>query len=298
MSEITTVFQNENQLKAFLAKNHMNQVINFFGDEKQAMKFFSSVMADVQRNQKLLTCTPSSIINAYMTMAQMGFMPSGISGEAYVLPYANSKKQGDAWIKVTEAQFQIGYQGLVTLFYRAGVEKIVAEIVRKNDKTSFVNGEITHEVDMSLSHGERGEAIGAYVTVYYNGMKQTKYMNGKDIIAHAQKYSKSYDPVGKHSPWNPANDAELWMWKKTVLKQHAKLLPKNETINRAIAEDNEDSVIADAKKLVDTTNLKMGSFLPPHGKDEDNQEPNHEEDSIDIGVPASGSDQGEGEQKK
>lgn len=278
----------EVELAAFLNKNYMNQIKNFFGNEEKAMKFLSSMRADIQRNPKLMQCTPTSLINSYIMMAQMGFMPSGISGEAYVLPYQNSKKVGNTWEKVMEAQLQVGYQGLVTLYYSAGVEKIISGIVRKNDKTSFINGDLTHEVDLSLSSEERGEAIGAYVTAIFRGEKMTKYMNGKDIIAHAAKYSKSYDPVGKFSPWNPENDREKWMWMKTVIKQH-KLLPKNENINRALDLDNKDSRISDIKGRIENGELTMGKFLdmPNHEKtssqEEGKPQGNQEEGADDQG---------------
>lgn len=230
------------------------------------MRFLSSVMADVQRNPVLLECDPKSLINSYIIMAGCGFMPSGVSGEAYVLPY-NKGQMGKI------AQFQMGYQGLVTLFYRAGVEKIVGGIVYKNDKIKLLTGKIEHEVNPLLSKKERGEAVGAYVIVTFKGEENAKYMNGKDIIDHAKKFSKSYDPAGKYSPWNPANDPELTMWMKTVLKQHSKLLPKNETINQAIAADNGDSIMSDriAEAKRSSQSLKMGNLL--ENENNKNQDP-------------------------
>lgn len=256
-------FRNETDLKMYLAANYMRQINNFFSDEKKSLRFLSSVMADVQRNPKLLTCTPASVVNAYITVAELGFMPSGVSGESYVLPYKNNKKVGDKWVEVMEAQFQMGYQGLVTLFYKAGVTRITSEIVRKNDKFSMVNGDLKHEIDLTLSNEERGEAIGAYTRVLFMNEETVRYMNGKDIIKHAIKFSKSYDATGKYSPWNPANDPELHMWRKTVLKQHSKLLPKNETINKAIALDNRDSTIGDRLEpaIEDSKSLSMGNLL-------------------------------------
>ena len=112
------LFANANDLKTVLAANYQKQIVNYFGDEKKALKFLSGVVADVQRTPKLLECTPATLINSYIVMAQLEFMPSDVSGEAYVLPYKN---QG-----VMEAQFQLGYKGLVTLFYRAGVNPIVS----------------------------------------------------------------------------------------------------------------------------------------------------------------------------
>lgn len=270
-------FSSENDLKVFLNTNYLKQIKNFFSDENKALKFMSAVIADTQRTPKLLECTKSSLINSYMMMAQMGFMPSNVSGEAYVLPYNNSKKEGDKYIKVLEAQFQMGYQGLVTLFYQAGIDKISAALVREKDKTSFVNGDLRHEVDITLSSTERGKPVGAYVIVTFRGKENVKYMNGKDIIDHAKRFSKSYDPTGKYSPWNPENDPEHWMWFKTVLKQFSKLLPKNEIINKALAEDNKDSVVEEAKKLRESTNLNMGNFLAD-GKNKKDEKPNKKEE--------------------
>lgn len=249
MSEPVTkiVLKTENDLKVFLAKNYMNQIKNFFGDEKRAMKFLSSVMAAVQKTPKLLDCEPMSIVNSFMTMAQLGLMPSDVSGEAYVLPYKD------------KAQFQLGYQGLITLFYRAGGQRIRAEIIREQDKFEYTNGEVKHTVDITKSNEARGKAVGAYAIATVNGVEIAKAMNKDDILHIGKNFSKSFS--SEYSPWNPKNDPELTMWLKTVLKQLGKLLPKNETINMAIAEDNKDSRISELKGMVEENQLAMGNFL-------------------------------------
>lgn len=251
---------------------YKKQITNFLGDEKTAMKFITSIVADVQRNPDLINCTRESLVNSYMIMAQAGFMPSHISGEAYVLPYNNSKNINGKWEKVLEAQFQIGYPGMVTLLYKAGINKIAAELVRKSDKFSIKNGDIEHEIDPFLSNEERGDVVGAYVIIYFRGEKTSKYMNIKDIIKYGQRFSKSFDPAGKYSPWNPLNDPEGWMYKKTVLKQMQKLLPKNEMINMVIAEDNKDSRISDIKDMVEESNLQMGNHLISDGQNKKDQD--------------------------
>lgn len=224
----------EQDLKVVLAKQYMRQIENFFGDQDRALEFLSNVVAATQRNPKLLECKPETLLNSFMVMASLKLMPSGVSGEAYVIPYKD------------EAQFQLGYQGLVTLFYRAGVRSIVAEIVREKDVFSFLNGEVHHVADVFSN--DRGAAIGAYVVVeLQTGAKISKAMSKKDILAIGKGFSKSFS--SEFTPWNEKNDPELWMWKKTVLKQAAKLVPKNETIYKAIAEDNRgDSVISEPKE--------------------------------------------------
>lgn len=227
---------NQNQLiqvtdlKKRLANEYQKQITNYFGDEKKALKFLSGVTSAVQKNPELLECSPQSVINSFMTMAQLELMPSDVSGEAYVLPYNNKGAK--------QAQFQLGYQGLVTLFYRAGCKSINAEIVYEKDKFSYINGQVYHEPDVFAD--DRGKAIGAYVIVEtQNGGKISKVMKKDEILRIGSRFSKSYK--SSYSPWKEANDPELWMWRKTVLKQASKLIPKNETIYKAIAEDNKDS---------------------------------------------------------
>lgn len=275
-------FKNVDDLKVVLAKEYQKQFVNFFGDQKKAMRFLSGVVAAAQRNPKLLECTPTSVINSFLTMAQLELMPSDVSGEAYVIPY-NSKNG-------LMAQFQLGYQGLVTLFYRAGAKKIVAEIVYENDEFSVVNGEITHRPD--VFNDERGDAKGAYVIVELGtGGIVSKVMSKKVILEHAQRFSKSYKFAD--SPWNPLNDPELWMWRKTVLKQAAKLVPKNERLIQAIGEDNRDSIIGDrlegAKEIIPS--LTMGQVLK---KDDDASKEEAGEGGGDAAAPEGDADKERG----
>lgn len=237
-----TVIRTEHDLKAVLAKQYMKSIENFFGDPKQSLEFLSNVVTSVQRTPKLMECSSESLLNSFMTMASLKLMPSGVSGEAYVLPY--NTKTGMV------AQFQLGYQGLVTLFYRAGARSIVAEIVHIKDEFSNLNGEIKHVFNPFTD--DRGEAIGAYVIVeLQTGARIYKAMSKKEILDIGEKFSKSFKSFG---PWSEDQDPQRWMWKKTVLKQAAKLVPKNETIYRAVAEDNKDSVISDQRSV---------SELPP-----------------------------------
>lgn len=247
-----------NDFKLVLASNYQKEIENYFGDHKKALEFLSGVVSSMQRIPKLLDCDPASVINSFMKMAQLKLMPSDVSGEAYVLPYKNI------------AQFQLGYQGLVTLFYRAGAKSIASEIVYKNDDFKYINGEVFHNPDIFSE--DRGEAIGAYVIVEtQTGGKISKVMKKSDIINIGKTFSKSYS--SEYSPWNAKNDPELWMWKKSVLKQVAKLVPKNETIYKAISIDNEESNISERMdKIKDEANcMTMGNLLTTNDDKQDEE---------------------------
>lgn len=262
---LTTKFESVDSLKVVFASQYQKQIVNYFGDDRRALRFLSGVVSAVQRNPKLLECTPVSVINSFMIMAQLQLMPSDISGEAYVIPYKNND--------ILEAQFQLGYQGLVTLFYRGLVKAIISEIVYKNDVFSVVNSVIDHRPDVFSE--DRGEAIGAYAIVdLTTGGRISKVMSKAEIIKIGKRFSKSFN--GKFTPWDEHNDPQLWMWKKTVLKQIAKLIPKNDAISTAIAIDNQDSNIEDKRidAAIDSQDaLKMGTIL----KQPSNEKPKKED---------------------
>lgn len=278
-------FGNEANLSTFIAANYMTKIKNFFSDDKKALKFLSGMSAAVQRNPKLIECTPMSVVNSFMMMAQLELMPSDVSGEAYVIPYDNSKKIDGQWVKVKEAQFQIGYQGLITLMYRAGAKEIVTEIVRKNDGFTYINGVIHHEVDPFSNN--RGEAIGVYAIIKLStGGSVTKALSKKEVLEIASKFSKSFS--GDKSPWTETNDPQLWMWRKTALKQCNKMAPKDERLVQAIALDNQDSVISDrlGPAQEETKSLAMGNLLVQPYENQDNQGEDHQD--------TTSSDEGEG----
>lgn len=220
--------------------DYFKKVINYFGgDEDRAKKFMSAVVYSVQKNPKLLDADRASLLNAAMACAEFELYPSNVAGEAFIIPYKG------------KAQFQLGYQGLITLFYRAGIT-IRSEIVRLNDPFTYAEGlntELVHKPDPFKSAEERGKPIGAYaIATLADGRTYHKVMNAIDILRF-KEFSQAKD--SEYSPWKSENDPELWMWKKTVIKQLAKTIPKTEKIQRAIEEDDEESTVALRKGALD-----------------------------------------------
>jgi len=259
-----------------LSREHEKAINNFFrGDKERVMKFMSSVVYSLKKTPKLMECDRGSLINAFMTCAEYELYPSNVSGEAYVLPY----KKGEQGY---EAQFQLGYQGVITLLYRAGMQSINADVVYENDEFDYQSG-----LNPTLTHRpkvfeDRGKPIGVYaVATLPSGERAFKVLGAKDVMKF-KEFSKSKD--SKFSPWNPANDPELSMWRKTAIKQLAKFLPKNSAVFEAIEKDNRDSRISDAKLLAENSDLKMGKLLKDNGdhNDEHNQEVPSDEKEIQI----------------
>jgi phage RecT family recombinase len=214
------------RLKILLASNeYMKQVDNYFrGNKEASMIFLTSAVEYIRHNPKLLECDPTSLLTALMTAAQFRFMPSGVSGECYIIPYAR------------DAKFQLGYQGIVTLLWRTNkVKSIKAIIVYDNERFEYEEGLTTKLVHTPTRFGEeRGLPIGVYaVAETTNGGKLFKVMTADQVMA-IKSMSKAKDKPD--SPWN-SKDPEKWMWQKTCLIQLAKLLPKSQELIKAIEED-------------------------------------------------------------
>lgn len=198
-------------------------------------RFTRMVLSAISVNPKLASCTPGSFLGAMMSAAQLGLEPNTPLGQAYILPYSNKG--------VLEAQFQLGYKGLIDLAYRSGeVEVVQAHIVYEND--AF---ECEYGLEPKLTHTpadkDRGEPIKVYaVFKTKSGGYGFEVMSMEDVRNHAAKYSKAYGTA--FSPWK-SNFEE--MAKKTVLKKVLKYAPlksdfvrgitQDETIKTEIAED-------------------------------------------------------------
>ena len=181
-------------------------------------RFIRVVMTAISSNRNLAKCTPESFLGAMMTSAQYGLEPNTPSGYAYLIPYGNS------------CQFQIGYRGLIRLFYNdPNAQNIEAHVVYENDEFEYELG-----LEPKLRHvpckGDRGEAIAYYaIWKLKNGGYGYEVMSRKDIENHRDKFSKA-----KESPWKTNFDE---MAKKTVIKRALKYAPLSIEIQEAMSGD-------------------------------------------------------------
>lgn len=81
-----------------------------------------AITAGIQ-NPALTRCSAESIMGALLQSAQLGLVPDGLLGQAFIIPY------GD------KAQFQVGAQGLAELAVRTGrIAAIIPEVVHEKDE--------------------------------------------------------------------------------------------------------------------------------------------------------------------
>ncbi len=192
----------------------------------------------IRQTPDLAKCTSESFLGALFTAAQLGVEP--IAGRAYLIPFNNSRKKPDgSWHTVKEAQFVLGYRGVVDLFYRH--EKAINiewDVVRLGDFFEYQKGTTSF-----LNH-RRKELTGPETMGYWvmanllNGGKPFHYMTVTECLEHGKKHSKTFNKkTGTFYPGSPWVDDQDSMCLKTVLVQLAKILPLSIEMQRALGAD-------------------------------------------------------------
>lgn len=210
-------------------------------------RFTRMVLTALSSTPLLQQCTPDSFMGAMMQAAQLGVEPNTPLGQAYLIPYRNKDR--------IEAQFQLGYKGLIDLAYRSGdVTDIAAHEVYENDDFYHELG-LTPQLRHKPALTNRGDVI-AYYAVFHtkSGGYGFEVMSRDDIERHARKYSKAY--VKGRSPWNMDFDG---MAKKTVLKRCLKYAPLKTDFVRAVGADEtiKSAISADMSEVADETEINV-----------------------------------------
>ena len=176
---------------------------------KRAPQFMSSVLSAVSANGSLKEANPMTIIQSAMKAAVLDLPIDSNLGFAYIVPYKNKGKK--------EAQFQLGYKGLIQLAQRSGQYKSLNVMdIRDGELISF--NRLSEELDVEFVEDdvERNELPVVGYAGYFkliNGFEKTVYWTKAGIEKHAMKYSQSYKQG--FGPWKDDFDG---MAKKTVIK--------------------------------------------------------------------------------
>ena len=245
------------------------RLIGMMEDESAGKRFAEIILKDIRLNPDLAQCTPASLMGAVFQAAQMKIEP--VAGMAYILPFNNSKKVGNDWKKVKEAQLILGYKGLISLFYRHHNSMSLSwDVVYENDTFEFQKGS-----DSYLKHrrvlGDRGKKVGYWVGANVNGDFLFEVMTLEEAVEHGKQHSKTFNKRDgtfyKNSPWTTALDS---MCKKTLLIQLSKTLPLSVDLHKAIKAD-------ETTKLLHPEDLKGEVIDMIEAPDETNWDESKEE---------------------
>ncbi|AOT24330.1 RecT-like DNA pairing protein [Propionibacterium phage B3] len=186
-------------------------------------RFLRLILTEVRKNPELAECSTESIFGGILTAAALGLEP-GLNGECWLIPRKVGKGPGSR----KEATFQVGYKGIIKLFWQNPLASYLdTGVVYANDAWKFRKG-----LDPILEHtpatGDRGAVRGYYAVVgLTTGARIFDFFTPKQISALR----------GTAGPNGGISDPEHWMERKTALLQVMKMAPKSTDLASAASVD-------------------------------------------------------------
>ena len=184
----------------------------------------------INQSPDLVEATPQTILSCVLKCAALGLEPSAVDGlgRAYILPYRNRKKN------IVEAQFILGYRGIIELCRRSGkLKSIHAQAVYQGD--SFDSWEDETGQHFTFRPARDVPHTPATLTDVYVNAQLT---DGGFVFERMTKAEvdaiRSRSRAANNGPW--ATDYEA-MALKTVIRRAAKYLPLTVQAQEAVAAD-------------------------------------------------------------
>jgi recombination protein RecT len=207
-------------------------------------------LTTIRTNPKLLACTTESLMAGVMLSAQLGLEP-GPLGHCYLVPYGS------------EAQFIIGYRGMIDLARRSGtIQSIEAHEVYTNDHFELefgLNTKLVHvpwHVRTDKVTSEQGSFRGCYVVAKFSdGGYQVHYMPKAEIDAHRKRSKAS-----ENGPW--VTDY-IEMAKKTVVRAVFKWLPISTEDLRRVEQYDEQIATGRVEATDDGLTIDVAAEVTP-----------------------------------
>jgi len=198
------------------------------GSSMTPAQFKQIVINELKRSPKLQEAfvkNPASLFASILHCAEMGLNPSQMVGEFYFIPYRDS---------ITPI---LGYKGLLTLLMRSSkVKKIWSEVVYEDDDFEYELGlepKLLHTPNhLAVRNSKNIKCIYACAKLDDEVIFKVMFKNEIQNIVNMSK-------VPNELFFNDKKDPEQWMAKKTVLKQLAKLMPKDDDrLKKAVSMDD------------------------------------------------------------
>ena len=257
------------------------QINDVIASHLSADKIAKLALVAASRQPKLYDCTPASIAQTVMSAAQLGLDLSGITGQAYMVPFNNKNRM--------ECQLIIGYRGLLELVRRTGeVKSVEARVVFDCDTFEWECGlepKLRHlpnaDALCELDEAERVSRIRyVYAIARMSGDSHHYEVMSVAEINRIMAMSKSAKFGG---PWK---DHYEEMAKKTVIRRLVKYLPisveKAEDIHTALEKDTDIDLMqlrearAKAALPAPTNGLQLPDETDPHTPEASADEPQPE----------------------
>ena len=275
----TTVAQSPAFSAMISTPSYQKLINNTIKDPNRARRFVSAIISAVAVNPALQECTPQTILSGALLGESLNLSPSPQLGQYYLVPFKDKKNN------CTNAQFVLGYKGLIQLALRSGQYKRLNVVSVKEGELHSWNP-ITEEFSIIPieDEGERENAptVGYLASFeYLNGFTKTIYWSKEKMIAHADRYSAAFSKESTNGRYPkvsfadyeannyPAKDEWLYssfwykdfdgMAHKTMLRQ---LISKWGVMSIDLQKAFEEDAAAEREEYFETPEVQLPPAVP------------------------------------
>ncbi|MCL4735359.1 MAG: recombinase RecT [Candidatus Omnitrophica bacterium] len=190
-----------------------------------------TMLLAMTRQPLLYECSVESILQAFLTCAELGLEPGWIRGHMYLIPFWNSKLRG------YECQTIPGYRGLMRLARNStDISYFTSRIVYAGDKFQVVYGLNEGLLHEPCLDDNRGPAMCVYAVAHWRSGERQFEVLTRSQVESIKNRSRSRDKSGNIvGPWLTDEDE---MWRKTAVRRLVKYMELSETLERAIDLDD------------------------------------------------------------
>lgn len=188
----------------FRSKEIMDRFAEVMGSHAGA--YISSAVLAVANSEDLQKCTAVSIVSSALRAATLRLSCDPATKQAWLVPFYD-KKSG-----TRKAQLLVGYKGYYDMAMRTGQYTNITV-------NRIYEGYVVDENPLTGLHSVTGRRSSDKVQGYLlyfrmrNGFEKTVYMTVEELLAHAEKHSKTWDQ--DKSLWHTEFDK---MAQKTLLR--------------------------------------------------------------------------------
>lgn len=170
--------------------SYQKLINNTIKDPNRARRFVSAIVSAVAVNPALQECTPQTILSGALLGESLNLSPSPQLGQYYLVPFRDKKND------CVNAQFVLGYKGLVQLALRSGQYKRLNVVSVKDGELHGWNP-ITEDFSIipidDENEREKARTVGYLASFeYLNGFTKTIYWSKEKMVAHADRFSAAF----------------------------------------------------------------------------------------------------------
>lgn len=212
-------------------------------------RFLRVALTTIQNNQKLLDCTPASLMACVLQASQWGLELDQVLGQAYLVPYGG------------KATLIIGYRGLLEMARRhPSIQSITARVVYERDKLNIeygLNPKLEHRPFLGV---DRGEVDGAYCVWRLKDVADPEFVY---MARHELDAIRERSRAADSGPW--VTDFDM-MCLKSVMRRASRFWPQSTDLGRAVAMDERQELGLDVTYDIEPAPeppKRLADALPP-----------------------------------